>query len=101
MTATTTPTWLSGRYISDGGLETGLIHDYGVDLPEFAAFPLLDDASGRDTLRAYYDSYAYVARRAGTGLTLESPTWRANSDWGAKLGYDRDALNRINRAAIA
>lgn len=100
MTATTTPTWLSGNYIGDGGLETGLIYDYGLDLPEFAAFPLLDEASGREVLRAYYDSYADVARRAGTGLTLESPTWRANPDWGAKLGYDRDALTRINRAAI-
>ncbi|MBX9472989.1 homocysteine S-methyltransferase family protein [Microcella sp.] len=100
MTATTSTSWLSGRYISDGGLETGLIYDHGVDLPEFAAFPLLDDASGREVLRAYYDSYAAVARRAGTGLTLESPTWRANPDWGAKLGYDRAALDRVNRVAV-
>ena len=100
MTATTRATWLSGRYISDGGLETGLIYDHGVDLPEFAAFPLLDNASGRGVLRAYYDSYADIARRAGTGLTLESPTWRANPDWGAKLGYDRAALDRVNREAI-
>ena len=100
MTATTSPTWLSGRYISDGGLETALIYDHGVDLPEFAAFPLLDDASGRSVLRTYYDTFADIARRAGTGLTLESPTWRANPEWGAKLGYDRAALDRVNREAI-
>lgn len=100
MTATTSASWLSGRYISDGGLETGLIYDFGLDLPEFAAFPLLDDPSGRETLRTYYDAYAAIARRAGTGLTLESPTWRANPDWGAKLGYDRASLTRVNRAAI-
>src|SRR5262249_34831026 len=34
------------------------------------------------------------------GLTLESPTWRANPDWAAKLGYDAGALERVNRAAI-
>ena len=32
---------------------------------------------------------------------LESPTWRANPDWGAKLGYGRQALAALNRAAIA
>jgi S-methylmethionine-dependent homocysteine/selenocysteine methylase len=37
---------------------------------------------------------------AGVGLTLESPTWRANPDWGAKLGYEASALERVNRAAI-
>jgi S-methylmethionine-dependent homocysteine/selenocysteine methylase len=32
---------------------------------------------------------------------LETPTWRASSRWGAELGYDADALDRINRASIA
>src|SRR5258707_5984864 len=31
---------------------------------------------------------------------LESPTWRANHDWGAKLGYSDEALDQANRAAI-
>ena len=35
--------WLSGRYVSDGGLETDLIFNHGVDLPEFASFPLRKD----------------------------------------------------------
>ncbi|HBS74464.1 MAG: homocysteine S-methyltransferase [Leifsonia sp.] len=100
MNTTTTPSWLSGRYISDGGLETGLIYDYDVELPEFAAFPLLDDEEGRSVLRRYYDSYAAVARQFSTGLTLETPTWRANPNWGAKLDYDNAALDRVNRAAV-
>lgn len=93
--------WQSGRYVSDGGLETDLIFNRGVDLPQFAAFPLVDDEAGRDHLRAYYDEYAAIARDAGAGLTLESPTWRASRDWGATLGYDAAALDRVNRAAIA
>ena len=40
-------------------------------------------------------------RRAGVGLMLETPTWRANPDWGARLGYDAAALDRVNRAAVA
>jgi homocysteine S-methyltransferase len=93
--------WQSGRYVSDGGLETDLIFNRGVDLPEFAAFPLVEDQVGRQHLRDYYDQYAAIAREAGRGLTMESPTWRASRDWGAKLGYDAAALDRCNRAAIA
>jgi len=32
---------------------------------------------------------------------LESVTWRANPDWAAKLGYDAEALARVQRKAIA
>jgi S-methylmethionine-dependent homocysteine/selenocysteine methylase len=93
--------WLAaGGYVSDGGLETDLIFNRGVDLPEFASFPLVEDGRGREVLRDYYDGYAAVARKAGAGLTLESPTWRANPDWGSKVGYDAAGLDRVNRAAI-
>ncbi len=89
-----------GPYVTDGGLETDLIYQRGVDLPEFAAFPLLDDRAGRAALRDYYVGYADVARRAGAGLFLETPTWRANPDWGERVGYDRAALDRVNRDAV-
>jgi len=102
MTPTGNLSWLSaGGYVSDGGLETDLIFNRGIDLPEFASFPLLEDDRGRAVLRDYYDGYADVARWAGAGLTLESPTWRANPDWGARVGYDAAALDRVNRTAIA
>ena len=102
MTPTGNLSWLSaGGYVSDGGLETDLIFNRGIDLPEFASFPLVEDDRGRAVLRDYYDGYADVARRAGAGLTLESPTWRANPDWGARVGYDAAALDRVNRTAIA
>ena len=101
MSPTGNLSWLSaGTYVSDGGLETDLIFNRGIDLPEFASFPLVEDDRGRDLLRDYYDGYAAVARKAGAGLTLESPTWRANPDWGARVGYDAAALDRVNRAAI-
>ncbi|ASW53357.1 homocysteine S-methyltransferase family protein [Plantactinospora sp. KBS50] len=91
----------TGRYVTDGGLETDLIYHRGLDLPAFASFPLVEDETGRGHLTDYYDGYAAIARRAGAGLLLEAPTWRANPDWGATLGYDAAALDRVNRAAIA
>lgn len=102
---TSTPFWRTAAsstgYVSDGGLETDLVFHHGVELPDFAAFPLVEDEQGRALLRGYYAGYAAVARRAGAGLTLESPTWRANPDWGARLGYDAAALDRVDRAAIS
>ncbi len=93
---------LRGRaMVTDGGLETDLIFHHGVDLPHFAAFPLVETPRGRSLLTAYYDDYAAIARRAGAGLMLESATWRANPDWGHRLGYGPQDLIRVNQEAIA
>ena len=54
-------------YVTDGGLETDLIFHHGLDLPEFAAFPLLDDDDGRWLLTRYYDAYAEIAAKAEIG----------------------------------
>jgi homocysteine S-methyltransferase len=90
-------TW---RWVTDGGLETDLIFHHDVDLPEFAAYPLVWTDDGRDLLRSYYDGYAAIAAAAGVGLRLESPTWRANTDWGERLGHDRRTLADVNREAV-
>ena len=37
-------------FITDGGLETALVFYVGIDLPEFAAFILLENVRGRDIL---------------------------------------------------
>ena len=90
-----------GQFVSDGGLETDLIFHYGLELPEFAAFPMVGSETGREVLAAYYGRYAAIARAAQIGLFLEAPTWRANPDWAAKLGYDSAALADANRESIA
>jgi homocysteine S-methyltransferase len=93
---------MSGRpMVTDGGLETDLIYHHDVDLPDFAAFPLVDDDRGRELLLRYYDAYVDIARRAGAGLQLETPTWRASGDWGDRLGYSITELRRINRDAVS
>jgi len=35
------------------------------------------------------------------GLVLESATWRANADWGARLGYTAETLADASRSSIA
>lgn len=91
-----------GWFLTDGGIETVLIFQEGVELPEFAAFVLLETADGRDILRRYYRRYLDIAAAApGAGFILESPTWRAGLDWGAKLGFDAAAMRRINTTAVA
>ena len=91
---------LSGQPVAtDGGLETDLVFHHGVELPDFAAFPLVDDDRGRKLLRQYYDGYVAIAKQAGVALQLETPTWRASSDWGDRLGYSAADLSRVNRDA--
>jgi len=102
MTASKTlPQLTPGRtYLTDGGLETTLVFGEGIDLPDFAAFPLLDTASGRAALTRYYAPYLDLAERLGLGMVLDTPTWRANLDWGARLGYDPVDLAAANRRAV-
>jgi homocysteine S-methyltransferase len=90
-----------GTFITDGGMETTLIFHKGLDLPEFASFVLLDDAVGLEALRDYYRSYVGIARERGVGILLDTPTWRANRDWGERLGYSPDALADVNRRGVA
>jgi homocysteine S-methyltransferase len=90
-----------GLFVTDGGLETELVFHDGIDLPCFAAFPLLADPDSRARLRRYYDGYLDIARRNSAGFVMETPTWRANPDWAGQLGYSHEQLDDANRAAIA
>lgn len=87
-------------FLTDGGIETTLIFHDGLDLPYFAAFDLLRTTEGEEALRRYFRTYGALARRFGTGLVLESATWRASADWGEKLGYAPEALADANRRSI-
>lgn len=58
-------------FLTDGGIETVLIFQEGIDLPAFAAFDLLTNEEGREKLRRYYDPYVALARERGIGFILE------------------------------
>lgn len=87
-------------FVTDGGLETELVFHDGMELPCFAAFPLLAEPDTRARLHRYYDGYLNIARRHGGGFIVETPTWRANPDWAAELGYSPGQLDDANRAAV-
>ena len=88
-------------FLTDGGLETTMIFHRGLDLPHFASYKLLEDEDGRAALRDYFSRYLDVAREHGAGFVLDTATWRSNPDWGALLGDDAEALDRVNREAVA
>lgn len=90
-----------GLFLTDAGIETTLIFQDGLDLPYFAAFDLMKTATGRDALMRYYERHIAIAEADGMGFILESPTWRASSDWGEKLGYSREDIADVNRRSIA
>jgi S-methylmethionine-dependent homocysteine/selenocysteine methylase len=93
---------LGGRpFLTDGGIETVLIFQQGIELPAFAAFPLLADDEGTEILRRYYAPFVAEAASRGMGFIAESPTWRASSRWATELGIRPDTLDSLNRRAIA
>jgi homocysteine S-methyltransferase len=87
-------------FLTDSGMETSLIFHQGIDLPCFASFDLMKNAEGRAIVDAYYAKHAALARHKGLGFVLETPTWRANRDWGAKIGYSPAQLETANRDCI-
>jgi S-methylmethionine-dependent homocysteine/selenocysteine methylase len=91
---------LASDFLTDGGLETTLVFQRGLDLPHFAAFPLLDTADGRRELERYYETYLSIAVRRGVGFVIDTPTWRASTDWATRLGYDERSLRRINQESV-
>ena len=91
---------LDGRpFLTDGGIETVLIFDEGLELPAFAAFDLLKDEAGTEALRRYYAPYLALAAAHGLGFVAESPTWRASPRWAAELGYDASRARRRSTGA--
>ena len=86
--------------LTDTGIETDLIFHQDVDLPLFAAFVLADDPRGRELLERWHREHAATAVQHGLGVSLDTATWRASSDWGDQLGYDADALDRVNADLI-
>jgi S-methylmethionine-dependent homocysteine/selenocysteine methylase len=89
-----------GVFLTDGGLETTLVFHDGIDLPCFAAYIIVMSEDGRRRLARYYKPYLESARDFGAGFVLESPTWRASRDWGAKIGHSPEEVAEANRAAV-
>ena len=87
-------------FMTDGGLETDLIFNHGIDLPEFAAFDLLKNQEGKQILAKYFQDYLNISKENCSGFILEAPTYRANPDWALKIGYSLESLDEVIRTAV-
>jgi S-methylmethionine-dependent homocysteine/selenocysteine methylase len=87
--------------LTDGGIETRLIYEFGCELPEFASFLALYEPKARAALTAIYRSYLAVARDYGVAMQIGTPTWRAHPECLARLGFGAPGdVERVNAAAV-
>lgn len=86
--------------LTDSGFETTLIFYHDIEIPHFASFYLLDKPKYNEIISGYYRQHLEIAKAYNTGFILESGTWRANRDWGFKLGYNESDLINVNTLAI-
>ena len=96
----TLPQLANQKFLTDGGLETWLIFDEGIDIPNFASFTLMEDANAVSTMKRYFNNHLDIARRHGAGFILESPTWRASKDWADLMGIDQQRLRAMTTKAV-
>ena len=60
----------------------------------------LETAAGQAELERYFRQFLELARETGTGLILESASWRASPDWAEPLGLSGAELDRLNQASV-
>lgn len=82
-----------GPFLTDGWLETSRIFHGGTDRPHFAAFTMLRDGPGRETLRRYVRPYLDLAARHRIGFA-----WRARPGGRAATGAPGSATTRRRRS---
>ena len=92
---------LSGDlFLTDAGIETDLIFNKGIEIPEFAAHTLLPDAVGRGALADYFRGFLSLARDRDVGFVLDSQTWKAHMHWASDLGATESELRAANHESI-
>eukprot|EP00658_Telonema_sp_P-2_P021984 TRINITY_DN18772_c0_g1_i9.p1 TRINITY_DN18772_c0_g1~~TRINITY_DN18772_c0_g1_i9.p1 ORF type:complete len:177 (+),score=41.35 TRINITY_DN18772_c0_g1_i9:242-772(+) len=87
-------------FVADGGIETALLYNYAIPLPEFAAFPLVDHPGHRAVLKQWYTDHILLALKHSVGFLFETATWRASSHWANRLGIGEEELERLTMACI-
>lgn len=79
-------------YLTEGGQETEIMYKFGHELPEFAMYPLLENAAAMSDLRGMYERVLDAAAEHGFAAMITGLDYRASPDWGEKLGYSRESL---------
>jgi S-methylmethionine-dependent homocysteine/selenocysteine methylase len=92
---------LSGDiFLADGGVETDLIFNHGIEIREFAAHTLLPTPEGRAALTQYFEAFLRLAKEMDTGFILDTVTWKAHAHWGRALGASSAELRAANEDGV-
>lgn len=89
------------KYLVYAGTGTDLIFNHGLELPGFASFPLLERPETRAILADQMQALVDLADEMDVGCILDAPTWMANADRAAPLGYDTGQLVDVNKDAVS
>jgi len=93
---------LSGSlFLADGGIETDLIFNRGIEIREFAAHTLLSDPASREQVAAYFRPFLTLAADCGAGYILDSQTWKAHLHWADSLRATAAELREANLDSIS
>ena len=95
------PQLSGGIFLNDAGLETDLIFNHGIEIPEFAAHTLLPNPKTREKLSAYFQEFIDLAASHNIGLILDAPTWKAHSHWKKDLNTNLEDLKQANYDAVS
>ena len=94
------PQLRGGFFLSDGGIDTDLIFNRGLEIREFAAHTLLAGEAGRRAIAEYFRPYLALAEEVDAGFILGSQTWKAHPHWAGDLGSTDEELRRANEESI-
>ncbi|MCP4201259.1 MAG: homocysteine S-methyltransferase [bacterium] len=95
------PQLRGGFFLTDGGIDTDLIFNHGIEIREFATHTLLSDAAGRWAIADYFRPYLALADEVGAGFILNGQTWKAHTWWAADLDSNGEELRWANEDSIA
>jgi S-methylmethionine-dependent homocysteine/selenocysteine methylase len=88
-------------FLCDAGLETDLIFNHGIEIREFAAHTLMEEALGRQALSDYFQGFLSLARDSGCGFILDTQTWKAHPHWADDLKESREQQQKANQDSVA
>ncbi len=89
------------HFLVYAGTGTDLIFNHGIELPGFASFPLLEKPETRAVLAQQMQELVELSGDMGVSCILDAPTWMANADRAAPLGYDAEKLRKVNKDGVA
>ena len=87
--------------LTDGGIETRVMFDTDVELPEYVQVAaLVGDPAGGPVLRGIYEGYIDAARSCGLPVVIGTPTFQASLNFVRMAGLGgEEAVRRLNREA--